>query len=436
MRILIVDDEAPIRDICERAFRQAGYDCSAAESGEAAVPRLSEGWDIILTDLTMPGAVNGTELLRRARAAGTADVILMTAYPELHTAIESIQGGAYDYLIKPFTVGNLMSTVKRCADKRRLSRELALEKSLRAELQTAHAELTQLNRVKDAFGQFATPEVVQLALSRPEDFWKRGERRTVTVVFADVRGFTAFSSRVPPEEAVATLNAIFSRALDAIDSEGGILNKFLGDGIMAIFGAPAPLPYHAAAAARAALKACQEFEALAQARRKQGKEPLEVCLGINTGEVIAGCLGTRKRTEYSVIGHVVNVASRLEGANKFFGSRIMAGEETYMAARGAVEARELGRVRPAGNDSPIRVFEFLAQKGRLCEGWNHGLPFYERGLASFNKREYVKAAAAFQRVLDIIPNDGPSALYLDCAKVYGAVPPPEDWDGVFNLTAK
>ena len=436
MRILIVDDEAPIRDICERAFRQAGYECASAESGEAAVPRLSEGWDIVLTDLTMPGSVNGTELLRRARASGNADVILMTAFPELTTAIESLQGGAYDYVIKPFTVDDLLLTVSRCADKRRLSRELALERALRAELQKAHSELTQLNRVKETFGQFASPEVVQMVLTQPHDFWKRGERRVVTVVFADVRGFTPFSGRVSPEEAVATLNEIFSRALDAIDSEGGILNKFVGDGMMAIFGAPAPHPDHAAAAARAALKARDAFAALSHARKNQGKEPLKVCIGINTGEVVAGCLGTQRRTEYSVIGHAVNVASRLEGANRFFGSQIMAGEQTHREARDAVECRELGRIRPLGENHPMRVFEILAPKGGLTENWKKALPLFDRALAAFNQRDYEGAASMFQEVLKIIPDDGPSSLYLNCAKDYIAVPPPSDWDGAFRLTAK
>ena len=436
MRILIVDDEVQVREICERAFRHAGYECATAASGDEAVPRLSEGWDIVLTDLTMPGKVNGTELLRRARAVGTADVILMTAYPELNTAIESLQAGAYDYLIKPFTMDNLVLTVKRCVEKRRLSLELALEKSLRAELQRAHTELTQLSRVKETFGQFATPEVVQMVLAQPEDFWKRGVRRIVTVVFADVRGFTRFANRVPPEEAVATLNGIFSCALDAIHSEGGILNKFVGDGLLAIFGAPVEHNDHAASAARAALQACREFAALNVARKAEGKETLEVCLGINSGEVIAGCLGTQKRTEYSVIGPVVNVASRLEGANKFFGSQIMAGEETYREARGAVEARELGSIRPVGEERPIRVYEFLALKGGLSDDWKAGLSSYEKGRASFNHRKYEEAAASFRVALISIPGDGPSARYLRSALDFIAVPPPADWDGVFDLTTK
>jgi adenylate cyclase len=126
----------------------------------------------------------------------------------------------------------------------------------------------------------------------------------------------------------------------------------------------------------------------------------------------------------------------LEGANKFFGSKIMASEGTHREARDAVEARELGRIRPVGEERPIRVFEFLAMKGGLSEGWIAGLSSYELGLASFNARDYAQAAASFVAALESIPNDGPSARYLRSATDYIAVPPPEDWDGVFDLTTK
>lgn len=436
MKVLVVEDETPIRNLCERVLKRAGHETGVAACGAEALPRLAENWDVVLTDLTMPGAVDGLEVLRQAKERSSADVILMTAYPEMNTAVEAMRFGAYDYLIKPFSLDALSLTVGRCLDKRRLSTELAREKDLRAQLQRAHAELVQLESVKETFGQFATPEVVKLVLDSPADFLKRGARKVVTVLFADVRGFTPFSSRVPPEEAVETLNAFFSCAVEAINSEGGILNKFVGDGMMAIFGAPASLENHAASAARAALKACSEFEALARARRRQGKEALTVCLGLNTGEVIAGCLGTPKRTEYSVIGHPVNVASRLEGANKFFGSRIMASEATCLASRGEVEARELGRIRPVGESAPIRVFELLAEKGRLSEEWKRALPLYELGLARFDARRYAEASVAFRRMLEVSPGDGPARFYSRLATEYEARGPAAEWDGAFDLRVK
>lgn len=436
VKILVVDDEETVRRLCARAFEDAGYQCATAASGEAALPLLDGPWDLVLTDMSMPGTVNGTELLRRARAAGSADVIIMTGRPELDTAIQSVQGGAYDYLVKPFQLEHLLATVGRCVERRRLSRDLAREKELRAELERAHDELTRLNKVKDTFGQFATPEVVRMVLDQPDDFWRRGERRTVTVAFVDVRGFTPFASRVAPEEAVATLNAIFRRALRDIDAEGGLLNKFVGDGMMAVFGALTEVEGHAAAAARAALRAQARVEAHARARARRGKEPLGLRWGLNTGEVVAGCLGTRKRTEYSVIGHAVNMASRLEGANKFFGSRIMAGEETARLAAGAVEMRELGRIRMVGGSRPMRVYEFLAEKGGLNDAWRRALPAYERGLALFGERRYADAADAFRAALADAPGDGPSARYLDFAARFAADAPREDWDGVFDMETK
>lgn len=161
------------------------------------------------------------------------------------------------------------------------------------------------------FGKFTTPEVASLVLSDPKDFWTKSERRTVTTLFADVRGFTSFAARIAPEEAVATLNRIFAILCEVVASEHGIVNRFLGDGLLAIFGAPYHLDDHASAAARAALGACAKMAQFAAERRAQGREALQIGLGLNTGSVIAGCIGTPERTEYTVVGHSVNVASRL-----------------------------------------------------------------------------------------------------------------------------
>jgi len=354
--ILVVDDEPGIRDICARMLRREGHEVETAASGEDAVARLSTPFDIVLTDLTMPGEVDGNELARRVREAGNADVLIMTAYPELDSAIEAMRGGAYDYLVKPFTEETLRMSIQRCVDKRNLSRELAREKSLRA-------ELSQMAKVRDIFGQFATPEVAKLVLEHPDDFWKRGERTVVTVLFADVRGFTPYAGRVPPEEAVQALNQVFEGIIAAIRGEGGILNKFIGDGMMALFGAPVASPDHAAAAGRAALKACEAVDLLAVERKAQGLEPLRIGLGINTGEVVAGCLGTRERTEYSVIGHAVNVASRMEEAAK--PGQILIGPETAKLLGPSFEFNSRGLMHLQGLSEPVEVFELLGYAARL-----------------------------------------------------------------------
>jgi class 3 adenylate cyclase len=161
------------------------------------------------------------------------------------------------------------------------------------------------------FGKFTTPEVASLVLAHPKDFWTQSQRRMVTTFFADIRGFTTFAARVEPEEAVATLNRIFAILCDAVASEQGIVNRFLGDGMLAIFGAPFAIEDHASAAARAALRARASMARLAEEYRVTSHEPLHIGMGINSGSVIAGCVGTSERAEYTVVGHSVNVASRL-----------------------------------------------------------------------------------------------------------------------------
>jgi class 3 adenylate cyclase len=326
VKILVVDDDAQIRNICTRVLRQVGYEVYAAVSGEQGVQLLAENWDVVLTDLSMPGRVDGIEMLRRTRAQGAADVLIMTATPELDTAIKAIREGAYDYLVKPVTQDTLLMAVKRCVQKRELSQELRREKMIRAELDRAYQELTQMGKVKETFGQFVTPEVVQFILSGPQDIWKKGERKVVTILFADVRRFTSFAENVPPEQVVEALNEIFRCVTEAVRSEGGILNKFIGDGMLALFGAPLSKGNHEISAARAAIRAQKAVDEIAESRKRRGLEPLRIGIGVNTGEVVAGCLGTEMRAEYSVIGHAVNLAARLESESA--PGQILLGPET------------------------------------------------------------------------------------------------------------
>jgi adenylate cyclase len=204
------------------------------------------------------------------------------------------------------------------------------------------------------FGKFTTPEVATLVLADPKDFWTKGERRTVTTLFADVRGFTGFAARVTPEEAVATLNRIFAVLCEVVASEQGIVNRFLGDGMLAVFGAPFLLEDHAPAAARAALKARASIMRLADERRAQGHEPLHIGLGLNTGSVIAGCVGTSERTEYTVVGHSVNVASRLVAIAE--PDQILLGAGTAALVDRPMEIRDRGMVDLKGI-GPTAVYE-------------------------------------------------------------------------------
>ena len=360
MKILVVDDEATIRDICDQALSPNGYEVRTVASGEEALQIMDQGWDIVLTDFSMPGKVDGGELMWRVKSAGDADVIIMTGYPTFDTAVQAIKGGAFDYLIKPFSLDALLMAVKRCVNKRELSQELAREKILREELDQAYTRLERTEEVRETFGQFVTPEVAKFVLAHPQDYWKRGERKVVTVLFADVRSFTPFSARVTPEEVVSALNDIFARVIEAVQQEGGILNKFIGDGMMALFGAPVPQENHACAAARAALRARDAVEALSEPRRRQHLQPLQIGIGLNTGEVVAGCVGTKERAEYSVIGHAVNLAARLEKTAA--PGQILLGPETSKLLHGAYELSGTITLKLSGVPEPVPVTELIGEK--------------------------------------------------------------------------
>jgi class 3 adenylate cyclase len=257
VKILIVDDEAGIREVCGRALRAEGHEVSYCVSGEEALGRLSEPWDLIVTDLTMPGSVDGNELVRRARAAGSAAIAMMTAYPTLDSSIHAVRDGACDYLLKPFELQALLDVVRR-----------------RESGNSAAAAPIEARRL-----------------------------RTATVLFADIRGFTPFSERVGPDVAATRLDELLARFIEAVHAEGGTINKFIGDGAMAVFGVPLPHADPAGAAARAALRTRAAVEALGD---------LRFGFGINTGLVAAGHLGAGSAAEYGIVGTVVNIAARLE----------------------------------------------------------------------------------------------------------------------------
>lgn len=346
LKVLIIDDEAGVRRICERSLSGADYQATLLPSGDDALPRLGEDWDIVITDLNMPGKTNGLDVCRRTRASGAADVLVMTGAPDMDTAIEALRIGAYDYLVKPFTPDELLSAVGRCAEKRRLSVELAREKALRAELEKAEL-------VKKTFGQFVTPEVAQFVLQHGGLL--QGARARVTVMFVDVRRFTPFAMAASPEDVVEALNGIFAPVIEAVRREGGILNKFMGDGLLAIFGAPLDLPDHPAAAARAALRARDAVEELAKQRQARGQAPLRLGIGLNTGDVVAGCLGSQERTEYSVIGHAVNLAARLEEAAA--PGQILVGPDTASSLPPSIRRFPRPPIQLAGIADPVPVFE-------------------------------------------------------------------------------
>jgi adenylate cyclase len=217
--------------------------------------------------------------------------------------------------------------------------------------------LREKEMIKRAFTRYVAREVVEEILKDPENLVLSGERRQVTVLFCDVRGFTPMSERLAPEEVVLLLNDFYNLMIETTFKYDGTLDKFLGDAVMAVFGAPMAHPDHSARAIRTALAMQEGIAGLNERRGREGKEPIAVGIGVSAGEAVAGTVGTEDRMEYTVIGDSVNLAARLEANAK--AGQILISHRTYERVRDLVEARPLGRIRVKGKEEEVEVYEVL-----------------------------------------------------------------------------
>jgi len=292
--------------------------------------------------------------------------------------------------------------------------------------------------IKGLFGQFVAPEVVEDLARHPGKVRLGGEKREMTILFLDIAHFTVLSEKMAPDALIEFLNMYLSKLSGAIYEWRAVVGNYIGDCIMAFWNAPVlPDAEHQAKACLAALKCRSVLEELNKDFASRGiPEKPDIRIGINSGVVTVGLTGSDRKLQYTALGDEVNLASRLEGANKFFGSGILASGAVYQGAKDSVEARELGRVRVVGKEAPVLVYEILAEKGKLSEERRAALADYEEGLAAFKARHWEEAIAAFGRAVEKFPDDGPAKLYQSLSRDYSVVPPLEGWDGVFNLTAK
>lgn len=282
--------------------------------------------------------------------------------------------------------------------------------------------------LKNAFRQYLGAEVIEAIIADPSRLRLGGERRVLTVFFSDIEGFSTISERLSPEALTALLNEYLSAMGDIIKDEGGYLDKYIGDAIVAFWNAPLAQADHAARACRAAVR-CQRVLAERQAEfAALAGGPLRTRIGLHTGEVVVGNMGSRARFNYTILGDAANVASRLEGANKAFGTYTMVSGETWRLAADVCMARPLGRLRVVGRRAPVEVHELRGLAGEPCdeawEGFGEGLRLFEAG-------RFAEAAGVFER----LPDDPASRAYARrCAEL--AAKPPSAWDGVWELTGK
>jgi adenylate cyclase len=252
----------------------------------------------------------------------------------------------------------------------------------------------------------------------------------MTIFFSDIAGFTSVAEEMSPDALVALLGGYLDGMTDVIGSAGGTVDKFIGDGIMAFWGAPEVVEDHAARACEAALGCQRELERMQREGSAEMKR-LATRIGLATGEVLVGNIGTPERLNYTVMGDVVNLASRLEGLNKQYGTRVMASEETVRAANGRVVARAIDVVAVKGKARGVRVYELMA---RASEGDARAArvgALSEEALEAYLGRDFARAEARWAAVLDELPGDRAASLMRDRAREYGAHPPPAEWNGVY-----
>ena len=305
-----------------------------------------------------------------------------------------------------------------------------------ATLVNYYGEGRQKKEVRGAFSRYLSPQVVDQVLEKPELLSLGGSRRVMTCFFSDVAGFTSISEALSPEDLVHLLNRYLSLMTRAVMDRGGTVDKFEGDAIMAFWGAPLPQEDHAWRACQSAL---EQQEIMARFRAEvlaEGLPELRVRMGLNTGPMIVGNMGSEERFDYTVMGDAVNLASRLEGANKQYSTYIMISETTYAEVKDLVEVRELDLLRVKGKQEPIRVYELMAVTGKLPPEKERTRAAYQEGLALYRDMDFVAAEQAFTRALESDPEDGPSLTYMERCRTYRDYPPPSDWDRVFTMTTK
>lgn len=222
-----------------------------------------------------------------------------------------------------------------------------------------------------------------------------------------------------------------------VREHGGFIDKYIGDAIMALFGTPFPGPDDADHAVDAAVDMVRSLREFNLRRAMGGEHPIDIRLGISTGEVIAGNIGSPRRMDYTVIGHTVNVASRVEGANSYYGSQILITDATEERLKKHFLMRELDFVRVKGSRTPVAIYEILEGRDeREYPGAENMVDTFETGLHRYRERRWADAANAFRQALTIWPGDRPSSLFLSRCELYLKTPPGDDWDGVWTMTAK
>ena len=299
-------------------------------------------------------------------------------------------------------------------------------------------DISREKRMKNTMYRYLTPGVVDKVMALGEGALMVGERKEVTILFSDIRGYTTLTENLGASDVVSLLNEYFETMVEAVFHYEGTLDKFIGDALMAVFGAPLPLnppESHGWMAVQSALDMRRRLKEFNDSR--PGADPFRFGIGISSGEVVSGNIGSQKRMDYTVIGDAVNLSSRLEQLTKEYGCDIILSEFTYNLCRERIWVRELDKVRVKGKNQPVGIYELLQINSDPLDGETERfLELYNNGRHAYIARNFQQAINYFEAALAMRPSDRPVEVHIERSLSYLEVPPPDEWDGVHTMTKK
>jgi len=292
--------------------------------------------------------------------------------------------------------------------------------------------------MRHAFSTYLSEDVVEEVISDPARMQLGGVNRHMTALFSDIKGFTGIAEKLTPTHLVDLLNHYLSTMSDIILEQKGTIDKYQGDAIVSFFGAPLELDDHAMRACTAGIMMKRIENDVNRYVLDNGisPSPLLTRIGINTGEMVVGNMGTQKKMNYTIISNAVNLASRLEGVNKQYGTWILASDITIKETKGKLLTRKLDRVRVVGIDEAVRLHEILELKADAPDDLFEKVYLFNKAMDLYESRVWKDAHDAFSQVIKLFPDDWTSHVYLDRCRQFMESPPGADWDGIVNLTEK
>jgi adenylate cyclase len=289
--------------------------------------------------------------------------------------------------------------------------------------------------ITSVFGKYVSPVVIDNLIKNPDRIKLGGEKRNITIFFSDIRRFTSISERLDPEDLVHLLNEYLTEMTSIIMKDQGLVDKYMGDAIMAFWGAPLDQADHALMACQSSLEMMKRLRELQEKWKEKDIPSFDIGIGLNSGDAIVGNMGSFKRFDYTAMGDNVNLASRLEGLNKLYGTNIIISEKTHKIVNDKFETRKLDVVRVKGKKKAILIYELLTQKNDLDEKQGAFLKHYEMGLELYFKKEWKPAIKSFQAALKLM-NDKASQMFIARCQEFLKNPPPSQWDGVWEMKTK